>query len=347
MNDKRGSSRNRDSGRRRAAPRRGGKDASLLLIGWIFLGVVLILAVAAIALLLPGRAAGEKTGPDPAPTALPAGSSGGSAFAAEETAPPLTYAEGTGGRLVDVGRIRCDFTEPESITFGVLRGVDMSAVAPTLVSNAAATGWGTLECSWSDDTGYLLLRASQHPVLNGDDLERQEAFLASAQPENLARTFMDNIGLIPLLRDYGITLTNYAENNDGMITFRGRGQDEQSQCSVEFSFLFNGAFNQAVVRAVYLSGEVTTDKVLSLKKAAQSAVTWSSAESGAVDVTAVELRSIRGLPFYVLTCSDETVAYALAVPESELDASAGARQIYEGMMRDGIQEYMEIPGAAY
>ena len=344
MNDKRAPSRNNG---RRADPRHGGKDARLLLIGWIFLGVVLILAVAAIALLLPDRSAPRGTDAAPAPTALPAGSSGGSAFAAETTAPPLTYAEGTGGRLVDVGRIRCDFTEPESITFGVLRGVDTSAMAPTLAANAAASGWGTLTYSYSSDTGYLLLRAEDHPVLNGDDFDRQEAFLASAQPENLARTFMDNVGLIPLLRDYGITLTNYAENNDGMITFRGRGQDAQTECTIQFSFLFTGAFNQAVLRGTFLDGAVTTDKVLTLKKAAQSAVTWGSAESGTVDVVSAELRSIRGLPFYVLTCSDGTVAYALAVPESELDAASGTRQVYEDMMRNGIQEYIEVPGAAY
>ena len=346
MSDKRAPSRN-GNGKRRAAPRRGGKDAPLLLVGWVFLGVVLVLAVAAIAMLFPGRSGREKTSaPAPVSTALPAGSNGGSAFAADTTAPPLTFADGTGGRLVEIDRIRCDFTEPESITFGVLRGVDMSDVAPTLAANAAAAGWGTLEYTWSDD-GYLVLMAAEHTVLNGEDFEKQEAFLASAQPENLARTFMDNVGLIPLLKQYGITMTNYAENNDGMITFRGRGEDAQSECSVEFSFLYTGAFNQAVLRAVYLSGRVTTDKVLSLKKAAESAVTWSSAESGAVDVTAAELRSIRGLPFYVLTCSDDTVAYALAVPESELDAVPGAREAYTEMMTAGIQEYVEVPGAAY
>ncbi|MBQ3276602.1 MAG: hypothetical protein IJH47_06070 [Oscillospiraceae bacterium] len=344
MSDKRAPSRKGHGGRR--APRRGGQDAPLLLVGWIFLGVVLVLAVAAIALQFPGRNAGEKPAAAPAATALPAGSSGGSAFVAETTAPPLTHAQGTGGRLVEVDRIRCDFTEPESISFGVLRGIDTSAMASALAANAESAGWGKMSWVYSDD-GYLLLRAEEHPVLNGSDFEKQEAFLASAQPENLARTFMDNIGLIPLLKQYGITLTNYAENNDGMITFRGRGEDEQSVCTVQFSFLYTGAFNQAVFRGVYMDGDVTTDRVLSLKKAAQSAVTWSSAESGAVDVTGAELRSIRGLPFYVLTCSDDTVAYALAVPESELDAVAGARQVYEEMMRDGIQEYIEVPGAAY
>ena len=132
-----------------------------------------------------------------------------------------------------------------------------------------------------------------------------------------------------------------------MITFRGRGQDERTECTVQFSFLYTGAFNQAVLRGTYLAGAVTTDKVLSLKKAAENAVTWGSADNGAVDVVSAELRSIRGLPFYAMTCSDGTVAYALAVPETELDAVPGGREIYEKMMEDGIQEYMEIPGAGF
>ena len=335
----------KNSGSRRTPPRKG-KDAPLLLAGWIFLGVVLVLAVAAIAMLLRGRSAPAETAPLPTPPPLPVADGPGGAFTAEETAPPITYAEGTRGRLVEIRRIACDFTEPGSITFGVLQGVDTSAMAGTLAANAAAAGWGELEWSSGDD-GYLLLRAKEHPVLNGDDFERQEAFLASAQPENLARTFMDNIGLIPLLRDYGITLSNYAENNDGMITFRGRGQDERTECTVQFSFLYTGAFNQALLRGTYLAGAVTTDKVLSLKKAAENAVTWGSAENGEVDVVSAELRSIRGLPFYAMTCSDGTVAYALAVAGAELDAVPGARSIYEGIMANGIQEYMEIPGAGF
>ena len=344
MKDKRTPSR-KGSGPRRD-PRRRGKDAPLLLAGWIFLGVVLVLAVAAIAMLLRGRSAPGEAAPLPTAPPLPVSDGPGGAFATEETAAPITFAEGTHGRLVEIRRIACDFTEPETITFGVQQGVDTRAMADTLTANAAAAGWGKLSWKCSDD-GYLLLRAEEHQVLNGDDFERQEAFLASAQPENLARTFMDNVGLVPLLRDYGITLSNYAENNGGMITFRGRGQDERTECTVQFSFLYTGAFNQMVLRGTYLSGAVTTDKVLSLKKAAENAVTWGSAENGAVDVVDAELRSIRGLPFYALTCSDGTVAYALAVPEPELDAVPGARSILEGIMANGIQEYMEVPGAGF
>lgn len=69
-----------------------------------------------------------------------------------------------------------------------------------------------------------------------------------------------------------------------------------------------------------------------------------SADDGTVSVTAVELRSVRGLPFYAFTCSDGSVAYALACDESALDSVSGAREIYEETMRDGLREYVEISG---
>lgn len=119
-----------------------------------------------------------------------------------------------------------------------------------------------------------------------------------------------------------------------MITFRGTGGTAQSECSVRFSFLYTGDFNQAVLRAVYLDGAADVP-ALAIKKAASNAVTWDSADDGTVSVTAVELRSVRGLPFYAFTCSDGSVAYALACDESALDSVSGAQEIYEETMRDG------------
>ena len=62
-------------------------------------------------------------------------------------------------------------------------------------------------------------------------------------------------------------------------------------------------------------------------------------------LTPGQLRSVRGLPFYAFTCSDGSVAYALACDESALDSVSGAREIYEETMRDGLREYVEISGA--
>ena len=128
------------------------------------------------------------------------------------------------------------------------------------------------------------------------------------------------------------------------FTFRGTGSTAQSECSVRFSFLYTGDFNQAVLRAVYLDGAADVP-ALAIKKAASNAVTWDSADDGTVSVTAVELRSVRGLPFYAFTCSDGSVAYALACDESALDSVSGALEIYEETMRDGLREYVEISGA--
>ena len=182
------------------------------------------------------------------------------------------------------------------------------------------------------------------PALTPDNYDKQEAFLASSQPENAARTFLEHSGLIGLLRNYGLELGTAAENDNGVITFRGTGSTAQSECSVRFSFLYTGDFNQAVLRAVYLDGAADVP-ALAIKKAASNAVTWDSADDGTVSVTAVELRSVRGLPFYAFTCSDGSVAYALACDESALDSVSGAQEIYEETMRDGLREYVEISGA--
>lgn len=343
VNRRKNSSENRGGARSHRARRPRGRSGAMTA-GWLFLGAALMLAVVVLVLLLPGRNAKGSSGPEATP--LPPADGPGSAFQTEETAPPLVHAQGTGGRAVDVRAVRCDFSAPESLTVGVLRSADLSGLADAVAENAGASGWG--EVTWTvTNSGELLLRSKAQTPLTADAFARQEAFLTTAQPENLARTFLENSGLIPLLRGYGLTLSTAAENSDGMITFRGTGDAPQTECSVRFSFLYTGAFNQAVVRAVYLDGAVTTSDVVPLKTAIKGAVTWNSADLGGVDVTACEIRPIRGIPFYVLTCSDGTVAYALAVKESALSQVPGAAELYREMMSEGIQEYQEVPGAGY
>ncbi len=336
MKQKKRSAARGGAGRKRRPATRGEKTALLVL--WIFLGLTLLAAAAAIVMLLPGK--------DRAGTPGTAAPGLWSAAAPAQTAPPIVAQEGTSGRKVDIRQILCNYPEPQEVTVGVLRSVDLTELGSTLAKNAAAAGWGEILWERTSDES-LLLRAAQPAALTADAFERQEAFLASSQPENLARTFLDNCGLIPLLKEHGLTLSAQAENNNGMITFRGSGTTAQSDCRVRFSFLYTGAFNQAVIRAVYLDGAMTSTQVVPLKTAAASAVTWSTADSGPTNVTAAEIRPIRGLPFYVLTCEDGTEAYALAVEQSVLAQIPGATELYSEMMREGIVEYVETPGAAY
>lgn len=340
MDDKRAAP---PGGEKRRPPRRRGGTSVTLVIGWIFLGVMLILAAAAVIALLPR---GERTEiPVQEAEPLPDADGPGSAFKTDETAPPMTILDGTGGRKVEIGSFQCDFTPPETVTVSVLRSVDLASVGETVRANVAAAGWGDVAFSVTGN-GELLIRAASQQVLPGADYERQEAFLASSQPENLARTFLENSGLIPLLREHGLYLTNQVENDGGMIIFRGTGDAPGTECAISFSFLYTGAFNQAILRATYLDGAVTTDRVLSLKKAGESAVTWSFAENGEVTVIDAQIRQIRGLPFYVFTGEDGTVAYALAVERAALREVPGAEAVFEEMMRSGIQENVEYPGAA-
>lgn len=322
---------------------RRARQKKVMLAGWIFLGVMLVAAVAAIVLLLPERS--ESGEAEDRPLSVPQldPGAGGSAFRTEQTAAPIETGKTGDGRRVSIGRFDCDYTPPETVTVGVLKSVDLLSLGETAAANAAANGWGSITYSVSDN-GSLLLQNPNAAPLTPENYEKQAAFLASQQPENAARTFLEHSGLITLLRSYGLELGTTAENESGEITFRGAGSTAQSACSVRFSFLYTGDFNQAVVRAVYLESAADVP-ALSLKKAAVNAVSWDSAEDGTVSVTAVELRSVRGLPFYAFTCSDGAVAYALATDESALDAVAGARELYEEILRDGLREYVEIAGA--
>ena len=322
---------------------RRASQKKVMLIGWIFLGVMLAAALAAVILLLPGRDKAPDTEDRPLSVPQLNPGVGGSAFQTEQTAPPIETGNAGSGRRVSVNRFDCDYTPPETVTLGVLKSVDLTALGETVAATVAANGWGSVTYSVSEN-GSLLLQNPGAPALTPDNYEKQEAFLASSRPENAARTFLEHSGLIGLLRSYGLELGTAAENDNGVITFRGTGSTAQSECSVRFSFLYTGDFNQAVVRAVYLDGAADVP-ALAPKKAASNAVTWDSADEGAVSVTAVELRSVRGLPFYAFTCSDGSVAYALAADESALDSLPGARELYEEIMRDGLREYVEIRGA--
>jgi len=310
----------------------------LLKVGWAFLGLMLVLAAAMIFHLAGTKDKGET----PAPTLDPGPA--GSAFTGGGTA-TLTTGEGQGGRAVKIRGADVSFDPPEELTFGRLASVDLSALAQTVADNVRAAGWG--EITWSETgNGTLLLRAASPRVLSGDDFERQSAYLDSDKPEAAARTFLEHSQLISLLRPYGLYLSTEAENNGGEITFRGTGDAPQTQCSVQLTFLYTGAFSQAVVRAVYLADAVTTRDVLSLNRAMDNAVTWAAGDGEPTRVTAVEIRYLRGLPFYVFTCADGTAAFALAVSESALAQVPGAEETYRQMLAEGIQDNLTMPGAA-
>ena len=306
-------------------------NTRLLWIGWGFLGAVLVLAIVVVVRL----AAGGRDVVEVIPTIDPGPA--GSAFTGQ-TVQTLTTDEGRGGRTVTISGIDCAYTEPEEITFGRLENVDVSAMHEQVAANVAAAGWGSVV--WSGAT----LRAETPTTLTADDFKKQAAFLASDRPEAYARTFLENSGLIPLLREYGLTLTTDAENNGGEITFNGTSAEPGGECSVRLTFFHTGAFNQAVIRAVYLADAVTTDKVVPLTKAIRSAVTWTAGTGESTRVTGVELRHIRGIPFYVLDCADGTAAYSLAVEESVLGDVPGAENIYQELLRYGIQDNIVIPG---
>ena len=323
----------------RGKPNRRGSLRGILIAGWILLAALLVLSVVLLAHLL------TRSDPEPAAVSAPAVGPGpaGSAFSGE--GPALSTGEGKGGRAVKIRSIDCAFNLPGEVTIGRLETLDLSGIAQQVGDNVRSAGWG--ETVWSvTENGTLLIRAKNLAALTPADYERQAAFLTGPQPENMARTFLENSRLIPMLRDYGLVLDTAAENNNGEISFRGAGNTPGTECTARFTFLYTGAFNQAVIRAVYLADAVSTDKVLTLKQAAADAVTWSAGDGeGSVSVIGAELRHIRGIPFYVLDCSDGTAAYALAVEEEALDLVPGAADVYRQLLRDGIQDNISIPGA--
>lgn len=327
----------KQEGDKKTPPRRKrGKNSSLLITGWVFLGVMILLAAAALVRLLPAREAPE----EPIATAAPGPA--GSAFSPQGN-PGGSARDGQSGRSVSIRGFDCEFTPPSEITFGRLSTVDLSAIGKKVGDNVRAAGWGETTFSVTD-SGALLLRAVNMPVLGGADFERQSEFLKTDKPVQISRTFLENSGLIPLLRDYGLTLSTAVENNNGEILFRGTGTLPGCECSARFTFLYTGAFDQAVIRAVYLADAVTVKDITPVKKAAGRAVTWMAGSGEGVRVTAVELRHVSGLPFYVFTCSDGTTAFALAVDESALSAVPGASETYSRLMSDGIENNVTLSG---
>ena len=330
-------SRRREGAKKPAPPRKTGDGhRGLRIAGWGFLGAVILLAAVVFFRLLPERA----DTPAVVPTAAPGPA--GSAFTARGEQ-ELSTDDGRGGRSVSVKAVDCGFMPPEEITFGRLSTVDLSDIGKKVSDNVRAAGWG--ETVWSvTENGALLLRAANMTALSGADFEKQSAFLKTDKPEQISRTFLDNSGLIGLLRDYGLTLSTQVENNDGEIIFRGTGTLPGCECTARFTFLYTGAFDQAMIRAVYLADAVTVTDVVPLSKAASRAVTWMAGTGESVVVTDAELRHVRGLPFYVLTCSDGTTAFALAVDEDALSAVPGAREIYDSLMADGIENNVALSG---
>lgn len=317
-----------------AAP--SGGTSRLLRFGWGFLAAALVLALI-VGLRLASERPEEET-PTPSPDPGPAGS----AFSGQGVQ-SLTTGQGDGGRAVKIAGVDCDYTPPGEITFGLLENVELSDLGDRAAENAEAAGWGTIVWSVTEN-GSLLLRAQDPPVLGGDDFEKQKEFLASEKPEGYARTFLENSGLVSLLRDYGLSLdTTRVENDQGEIVFSGASAQPGGECEIRLTFHFSGAFNQATVRATYLAGAVTTDRVVPLKRAVENAVTWTAGE-GETRVTAVELRLIRGLPFYALTCADGSVAYALAVETDALADVPGAEEVYRELLSTGIQDNVTASG---
>ena len=305
------------------------------LAGWIFLGVAIVAAIVAIVVLLgqkePELPAWEPTYPSNETVAAP--QTGGLAGA-------------DGGSSVIINGIQCAFTPPAELTFGVVESVDLTSIADTVCANAARMGWGSLAYSRSED-GSLLFYPVNAKVLPGDKYEEQAEFMKSSRPEDLARTFLTDSGIYNQLANHGITLSLDMERQGGGLLFRGSAQGVDSESWVRLSFLYDGSLNQMKVYAVQLADAVTTQAIVPLEKAASQAVSWSSTGLSATQVTAAEIRSVSGIPFYVLTCADGTTAYALAIEESALEASPRAKAEYEKLMLAGIQEYVRLEGAGY
>jgi len=329
---------NSESRRGASAPtEREKKNKRILLIGWIFLGVVALLVIGAAVYLLLPRESRDDTPSSPEVRAV-------NITPVTEQEEHRYTASAEGGGTVSIRKILCDFQEPETLTYGVLTTADLTPFGERACANVRAAGWGAVKATVSQD-GSLILSGEEAPLLTADAYEQQKEFLASSQPENLARTFLEQSGLVNMLRELGITLSTDVTNEDGEITFTGTGDTTGGECTITFSFLYTGAFNQARLRCTVLSDATVTDQVVTLRRAASQAVSWSYAGDEEVNVDGVEIRSVRGLPFYVFHCDNGENAYALAISRDALAAVPATESVYSEIMAGGIQEMLVLSGA--
>ena len=312
----------------------GARQRRLVRTGWIFFGIVAAIALLVIlVLLVPEKSEPEPVEIKPAPAVAPQPASAGGISV--ENAPAQ-------GSALTIGRVESDFTAPGELSFGVPQNMDLSALSESISANVRSAGWGNVNCTATADA--LLITAAEQPVFTAADYDAQKAFLASAQPENFARTFLQDSGIISLLSQYGFSMSSNAYNNKGEITFRGTGANAQDSCAITFSFLYTGAFNQARLTAVKSESSFTTKDIVPLKKAAARAISWTAARAETVTASSVSIEYVRGIPFYVFSLSDGGEAYALAITEAALSQSPEAVRVYSELMDNGISEYVETNG---
>lgn len=307
-------------------------------LGIAALAVVLLAAAGAVLfLILTGE--GEKPETAPAGPSVPVWYGEG---AKQENGAPAASVPETGGNQAKISRVP-DTDTPGTLTLGLAEAVDFSADADTIAANLAQAGWGRLKWSVSSDGG-LLLYNPEAPVLSPEDYEKQTAWLETSGPEQQARTFLQNSGVLRRLEARGYTLDLTAIHKEGDIAFEG-SDAAGMPCSIRFSFLYTGSFNQAVLTAETMENTSVTDRVISAKRASDKAHTWNGTGAEAVEALSCELRSIRGIPFWVYHCADGSTAYALAVEEEALSQVPGLAGTYAGLMELGLQEYVFVPGA--
>lgn len=264
--------------------------------------------------------------------------SGGSVEFGEETI-PLTNLE-----------IETEYDEPSDLYIAKQSSVQLTEEdMETIIHNLTETGWNDVTgrlSSFQSDTQFVL-NLSQPETFDYSSLgEKDEIpnFTATEKHVEFAKQFLNDSGIINVLKGHGVELSNQPSDETFATLFYGYYQGFRTETYLRLHFSPDGTLGDAQLYVVSFEDPLLTSKILPLEEAIKDAF-YCSVCTGLGDdkysIISVEAVYKSGLPFYELELHNEqngTImnGYALAVDYNEIESDEELMKVFDNLMRDGI-----------